>query len=101
MIKYEPPKKWVTYNVVDLIGPLTDAKAAVQSLKTVPFQKDWVQKLQYVQLKREVAGTSRIEGADFTDNELEAALNESPEELLLVPRNKRGQLKTLIGGLHN
>ena len=81
MIKYEPPKKWVTYNVVDLIGPLTDAKAAVQSLKTVPFQKDWVQKLQYVQLKREVAGTSRIEGADFTDNELEAALNESSEEL--------------------
>ena len=34
-----------------------------------------------VQLKREVAGTSRIEGADFTDRELEAAMNESPEQL--------------------
>ncbi len=64
-----------------LIELLIDAKAAVQSLKTVPFQKDWVQKLQYVQLKREVAGTSRIEGADFTESELEAALDESPEEL--------------------
>ena len=81
MIKYEPPKKWIAYDAVALIELLTDAKAAVQSLKTVPFQKDWVQKLQYVQLKREVAGTSRIEGADFTENELDAALNESTEDL--------------------
>lgn len=81
IIKYVPPKKWIFYDREVLIEFLVDAKAAVQSLKTVPFQKDWVQKLQYIQLKREVAGTSRIEGADFTENELEAALNESPEEL--------------------
>lgn len=81
IIKYVPPQKWVSYDMKVLIELLIDAKAAVQSLKTVPFQKDWVQKLQYIQLKREVAGTSRIEGADFTENELEAALNESPEEL--------------------
>jgi Fic family protein len=33
-----------------------------------------VEKLQELQLKREVAGTSRIEGADFTERELEAAI---------------------------
>ena len=81
MIKYVPPKKWISYDMGVLIELLIDAKAAVQSLKTVPFQKDWVQKLQSIQLKREVAGTSRIEGADFTENELEAALAENPEEL--------------------
>ena len=37
-----------------------------------------------MQLKREVAGTSRIEGAEFTELELEEAVrpNVSPEELL-------------------
>ena len=36
-----------------------------------------------MQLKREVAGTSRIEGADFTEGELEVALRQdaTPEEL--------------------
>ena len=82
MIKYKPPKNWISYDAGPLLfNLLTDAKASVQSLKTIPLQKDWVEKLQKVQLKREVAGTSRIEGADFTDNELEKALGESPEEL--------------------
>jgi hypothetical protein len=37
-----------------------------------------------MQLKRGVAGTSKIEGADFTDHELDVALrpNVRPEELL-------------------
>jgi Fic family protein len=35
-----------------------------------------------MELKREVAGTSRIEGADFSDRELDEALKDTPEELL-------------------
>ncbi len=35
-----------------------------------------------MQLKREIAGTSRIEGADFTDRELEAAMKLTTEQLL-------------------
>jgi hypothetical protein len=31
-------------------------------------------RLQAMELKREVAGTSKIEGADFTDRELDEAL---------------------------
>jgi Fic family protein len=40
-----------------------------------------VDSLQQIELKREVAGTSRIEGAEFTDRELDAAMKESPEQL--------------------
>jgi len=82
MIKYQSPRNWLNYNVTPLIGPLTDAKAAVLSLVNIPYQRSWVEALQAIQLKREVAGTSRIEGADFTERELDLALTETPEQLL-------------------
>ncbi|MCZ6862802.1 MAG: Fic family protein [Alphaproteobacteria bacterium] len=62
---------------------LTDAKAAVMALTSIPYQRSWAEEFQKVQLKHEVAGTSRIEGADFTDRELDAALlDETPAEAL-------------------
>lgn len=70
------------YDPQALFRELVDAKAAVMSLKTLPFQRGWAEVLQKIQLKSEVAGTSRIEGAEFTDKELDAAMNASPEELL-------------------
>src|SRR5581483_8991173 len=65
-----------------LIKPLTEAKAAVLSLINIPYQRSWVEPLQAMQLKREIAGTSKIEGADFTDRELEAALKQSTDQLV-------------------
>ncbi|MBW1764146.1 MAG: Fic family protein, partial [Deltaproteobacteria bacterium] len=50
-------------------------------MSTIPYQRSWAEELQAVQLKREIAGTSRIEGADFTDVELDKAMSESPSEL--------------------
>ena len=61
-------------------APLVEAKARVQALTDLPYQRSWVEELQAIQLKREVAGTSRIEGADFTERELDAALSETPDE---------------------
>src|SRR5262245_28747991 len=58
-----------------------DAKAAVLALSQMPYQRTWADKLQQIQLKREVAGTSRIEGAEFTDKELAAAMCQTPAEL--------------------
>jgi cell filamentation protein, protein adenylyltransferase len=60
-----------------------EAKAAVQALTTFPYQKSWVEALQEIQLKREVAGTSRIEGAEFTEKKPEEAVRPdvSPEAL--------------------
>ena len=82
MIRYELPEDWIKYDAKSLGGVLTDAKAAVLALKNMPFQKSWAEKLQYIQLKREIEGTSRIEGADFTNRELEDALRESPAQLI-------------------
>jgi Fic family protein len=69
------------YDSASLLGLLAEAKAAVATLKSLPYQRDWVEALQKVQLKREVAGTSRIEGAEFTERELEAAIEQSPTDL--------------------
>ena len=81
-ILYTLPSQWLHYDARALVAVLTDAKAGVLSLTTMPIQRGWVEELQAIQLKREVAGTSRIEGADFTENELEEALRETPEQLL-------------------
>jgi Fic family protein len=81
MIKYLLPDRWVKYDWSRIAENLTKAKAAVLSLTNMPIQRSWVEALQIVQLKREVAGTSRIEGADFTDKELDAAMAETPEQL--------------------
>ena len=82
MIRYKLPAKWMRYDPLALVNELTDAKAAVMSLKTIPFQRTWAEALQQVQLKFEVAGTSRIEGADFTDRELDVAMNATAQDLI-------------------
>lgn len=82
-IKYELPREWIKYNFMEIANDLLEAKASVKALTNVPFQKKWAERLQQIQLKQEVAGTSRIEGAEFTERELDAALeNETPEEAL-------------------
>ena len=73
-IRYQRPRDWARYDRGKVFRALTEAKAAVLALTTTPFQRSWVQRLQEIQLKMEVAGTSRIEGAEFTEGELEAAM---------------------------
>lgn len=82
MIKYTLPKSWISYDPIRIAGQLASANAAILSLTRIPYQKSWADKLQEIQFKREIAGTSRIEGADFTETELEKALAESPEDLI-------------------
>src|ERR1035437_2726892 len=83
MIRYEQPKRWILYDASAVMEALVEAKSAVRALTTLPFQKSWVEALQELQLKREVAGTSRIEGAEFTEREFDEAIrpNVSPEKL--------------------
>jgi Fic family protein len=83
VVHYALPDRWINYNKDAVFQELTEAKAAVMVLQTIPFQRRWVEELQKIQLKMEVAGTSKIEGADFTGNELDAAIRaETPEQLL-------------------
>lgn len=88
-IKYQLPQYWIAYDFRAVASALVEAKAAVLSLVTMPYQRDWVEALQEIQLKREVAGTSRIEGADFTDRELDIALNSNASPAELLTRSQR------------
>lgn len=82
MIKYIIPDLWIAYNLDLVQKELIEAKSAILSLRMIPYQRAWVEDLQYMELKREVAGTSRIEGAEFTERELDEALKETPEQLM-------------------
>lgn len=87
MIRYTIPGNWIQYDPAVILMALVEAKAAVLSLRKMPYQRAWVESLQQMELKREVAGTSRIEGAEFTEAELEKAMQETPEQL--VTRSQR------------
>lgn len=88
-IQYDLPRDWIAYDFAAVAPELVEAKAAVLSLVTMPYQRNWVEALQEIQLKREVAGTSRIEGADFTDRELDTALKPDATAAELVTRSQR------------
>ena len=80
-IQYITPSHWIQYDPMAIIGELTEAKASILSLTNIPFQRSWAENLQEMELKREVAGTSRIEGADFTEREFEEAVkDDAPDE---------------------
>ena len=81
IVRYELPRNWIAYDRSAIFDEFTAAKAAMLALTEIPYQRSWADELQKVQLKREVAGTSRIEGAEFTEKELEAAMRETPEQL--------------------
>jgi cell filamentation protein, protein adenylyltransferase len=87
MIRYTIPHRWIRYDGQAITQTLATAKATILSLRTLPYQKQWVERLQKIELKREVAGTSRIEGADFSERELDEAIEGSPERL--VTRSQR------------
>ncbi|MBT4092941.1 MAG: Fic family protein [Nitrospinaceae bacterium] len=91
MMKYQPPADWIKYDFKAIANELVDAKAAVSSVGTVPYQRSWVESLQEMELKREVAGTSRIEGADFTEGELNEALKEESEKELFTRSQKQAR----------
>jgi Fic family protein len=88
-VRYELPSRFMRYDLAAIASALIDAKAAVQALVTTPFQRSWVEKLQEVQLKMEVAGTSRIEGAEFSDAEFEDAVTGREAVEALLTRSQR------------
>src|ERR1700737_1801105 len=88
-IAYRVPEDWIKYDFTAIAPNLVEAKAAVLSLVTMPYQRNWVEALQQMQLKREVAGTSRIEGAEFTDRELDVALKQNATADELLTRSQR------------
>ncbi len=81
-IQYRLPTSWTRYDYERVKDGLLEAKASIRALRTIPFQRRWAKDLQEIELKLEVSGTSKIEGAEFVGNELdEAVLATRPEEL--------------------
>ena len=57
IVHYKIPQNWIAYDAMAILQPLMEAKAAILALTRMPYQRSWADELQYIQLKREVAGT--------------------------------------------
>src|SRR5260370_8759679 len=88
-IRYVLPENWILYDSAKILDQLVAARSAVKSRGETPYEREWVEKLQQIQLKMEVAGTSRIEGADFTERELDAAMATAPNTQELITHSQR------------
>ena len=81
IIRYKKQDNWIKYDASKVALNLVEAAASLKTLISIPYKLEWVEELQEIQLKSEVAGTSKIEGAEFTEKEFEEAIKESPGEL--------------------
>jgi Fic family protein len=95
-VQYRQPSNWIYYDPAAIVTELTAAKASVLALTLIPYQRTWAEALQAMELKREVAGTSKIEGAEFTDKELDEAISgkASDEDMTRSQRQARAAIKT-------
>ena len=73
--RYIPPPRWAIYDPGSVIDRLAEAKAAAGLLRRLPYLYQWIEHLKAIQLRREVEGTTRIEGANFSEQELDEALS--------------------------
>ena len=75
---YTIPQRWVLYDFQAVFESLVQAKAAAGVLNQMPYLPQWIEQVHEEQLRLEAAGTSRIEGAEFTQGEQEEALAADP-----------------------
>ena len=77
--RYISPQHWIRYDAAAVFNLLIEAKTAANVLRRMPYLHQWIEQAHEEQLRLEAAGTSRIEGAEFTPREQEEALaSESP-----------------------
>lgn len=82
---YALPERWVSYDAAAVLDQLVEARSAAGILNRLPYLQQWVNQVHEEQLRLEAAGTSRIEGAEFTDQEQEIALaSEVPPDVDLT-----------------
>ena len=72
--RYMLPQSWIHYDKSAILEQLVDAKTAAGVLRQLPYLPQWVETAHQEQLRLEAAGTSRIEGAEFTPQEEAEAL---------------------------
>jgi Fic family protein len=72
--RYVPPRRWIHYDKAAILEQLVEAKTASGVLRQLPYLPQWIETMHQEQLRLEAAGTSRIEGAEFTPQEENEAL---------------------------
>ena len=71
---YSIPERWIRYDLAAVFESLVQARTAAGVLNQMPYLPQWIEQVHEEQLRLEAAGTSRIEGAEFTQREQEEAL---------------------------
>ena len=71
---YTVPARWIHYDRNAIFDQLVEAKTAAGVLSQLPYLSQWIETVHEEQLRLEAAGTSRIEGAEFTPQEEREAL---------------------------
>ena len=72
--RYLTPRQWARYDASAIMDALVAAKTAAGVLNRLPYLPQWIEQIHEEQLRLEAAGTSRIEGAEFTEREQDEAL---------------------------
>ena len=72
--RYVVPRRWVHYDPSAVFQLLIEARTAGGVLNRMPYLPQWIEQAHEEQLRLEAAGTSRIEGAQFTQHEQDEAL---------------------------
>ena len=72
--RYGAPQRWLNYDRAAIATLLIEAKTAAGVLNRLPYLPQWIEQAHEEQLRLEAVGTTRIEGAEFTERERDEAL---------------------------
>ena len=87
---YTVPQQWMRYDKAVILDRLVAAKTEAGVLRQMPYLPQWIEEVHEEQLRLEAAGTSRIEGAEFSEREqAEALVPDAPMHLTHSQRQLR------------
>ena len=87
--RYQTPRNWIDYRVLDVANPLVRARTASGILNQLPYLPSWIEQVLEEQFRLEAAGTTRIEGAVFSPQEEEDALAADVESVAGLTHSQR------------
>ena len=87
--RYIVPRRWVHYDPSAVFHLLIEARTAGGVLGRMPHLPQWIEQAHEEQLRLEAAGTSRIEGAEFTQREQDEALAPAPTRTTKLSHSQR------------
>ncbi len=93
--RYIVPQQWIRYDSSAVFNPLVEAKTAAAVLRQMPYLHQWIEQAHEEQLRLEAAGTSRIEGAEFTQREQEEVFASNTPHYDELTRSQR-QLRCAV-----